>query len=57
MNDLIAPFSAIFIGTAIGISALTPVQNLLNSYIEHNCRGRVETVTITHRQLKHCART
>jgi hypothetical protein len=57
MNDLIAPFSAIFIGTAIGISALTPVQNLLNSYIEHNCRGRVETVTITHRQLKHCVRT
>lgn len=57
MYDLIAPFSAVFIGTAIGFSALTPVQNLLNSYIEHNCKGRVETVTITHRQLKHCVRT
>lgn len=57
MNDLIAPFSAIFIGVAIGFSALTPVQNLLNSYIEHNCRGQVETVTVTYRQLKHCVRT
>lgn len=57
MNDLIAPFSAIFIGTVIGFSALTPAQNLLNSYIEQNCKGQIETITNIHGQLKYCVYT